>query len=207
MCYTFNSHPETTIRVQMYQDKQFGHQFTETMLRDALTRLGDLLKSKGKRLELTCCGGVVSVLYHHSRQMTHDVDVVFPNDPAAVAILNELVETVGREMNLHHGPHDKWLNDGVSFMGLQTKSHTVIFQHSNLVLKAADWHEMLAHKLTAFRGERDIIDALSFLKEIPSQDRGEVFKKVSKYRPFVPHIADEQFMKRFNQIWERIHGK
>jgi hypothetical protein len=54
---------------------------------------------------------------------------------------------------------------------LETKSDTVVFRHPYLVLKAADWHEMLAHKLTAFRGQRDVTDAINFLREIKNSDR------------------------------------
>jgi hypothetical protein len=57
------------------------------------------------------------------------------------------------------------------------------------------------------RGERDINDAIHFLKEIPSQSKQDVFAKVSKFRPFVPSIEDTKFQSRFDLIWERVHGK
>ena len=184
-----------------------GTQITKSIMVKALTKLGDLLKEKDQRLELVCCGGIVSLLYHGSRQMTHDVDVLFPNNPAAVKILKELVDQVGEEFGLEHAPRDKWFNDSVSFIGLQSKSDTVVFRHSNLILKAADWHEMLAHKLTAFRGTRDTNDATHFLKEIKPKDKQAIFKKTSEYRPFVPNVADKIFENRFNQIWEKVYGK
>lgn len=173
----------------------------------ALNKLGDLLKQKGKRVELVCCGGVVSLLYHSSRQTTHNVDVLFPNNPALASMLKELVDQVGEEFGLEHGPRDKWFKDSISFIGLQSKSNTIVFQHSHLTLKAADWHEMLAHKFTAFRGARDINDAEHFLKEIKPKDKQAIFNKTSEYRPFVPSIPDKQFEIRFNQIWEKVYGK
>ncbi len=184
-----------------------GNQITKQLILQALNRLGDLLKEKGKSLELVCCGGVVSVLYHGSRQMTHDVDVLFPNNPHLVQLLKDLVDEVGKELGLEHGPRDKWLNDSVSFIGLQSKSNTVVFKHSHLVLKAADWHEMLAHKLTAFRGQRDVNDAVHFLKAVQSKNKSIVFEKVCHYRPFVPHVDDKLFASRFDQIWEKAYGK
>jgi len=184
-----------------------GAQISKPIMLKALNKLGDLLKAKKHRLELICCGGVVSVLYHGSRQMTHDVDVLFPNNPVVANLLKELVDKVGEEFGLEHGPRDKWFNDSVSFIGLQSKSNTVIFRHPNLVLKAADWHEMLAHKLTAFRGERDINDAIHFLKEIKPTDKQAIFNKVTGFRPFVPHVADKLFESRFEQIWEKTYGK
>lgn len=184
-----------------------GSQITKPVMIQALNKLGDLLKQKGKRLELVCCGGIVSLLYHSSRQTTHDVDVLFPNNPALASMLKELVDQVGEEFGLEHGPRDKWFNDSISFIGLQSKSNTIVFQHSYLTLKAADWHEMLAHKLTAFRGARDINDAEHFLKEIKPKDKQAIFNKTSEYRPFVPSIPDKQFEIRFNQIWEKVYGK
>lgn len=184
-----------------------GSQITRFVLIKALNRLGDLLRSKGKKLNLVCCGGVVSVLYHASRNMTHDVDVLFPNNPAIKDLLRKLIDQVGEEFNLQHSPHDKWFNDSVSFIGLETKSNTVIFRHPYLVLKAAEWHEMLAHKISAFRGERDINDAVHFLKEISNSDKETIFAKTKKYKPFVPNVADNVFRKRFDQIWEKTYGK
>lgn len=183
-----------------------GSKITHAILIEALTRLGDLLNEEQKTLELVCCGGVVSVLYHRSRQITHDVDVIFPDSPEVTAILKKLVDKVGEEFDLEHGPRDKWFNDSVSFIGLETKSQTVVFRHSNLVLKAAEWHEMLAHKLTAFRGERDIDDAVHFLKEINSSDPSAILALVFKYRPFVPATPDSLFERRFQQVWKRAYG-
>jgi len=190
----------------MYYEES-GKQVNKSVMLRALNRLGDLLREKNRRLELVCCGGIVSVLYHGSREMTHDVDVLFPNSPSVRKMLEELVEEVGVELGLEHGPRDKWFNDSVRFFGLQSKSDTVVFKHPFLILKAADWHEMLAHKITAFRGERDVNDAVHFLKEINSRDKGEILKKVNGFRPFLPHIDDKEFESRFNRIWERVHGK
>lgn len=83
----------------------------------------------------------------------------------------------------------------------------MVYKHSNLVLKAADWHELLAHKLTAFRGQRDVNDAIHFLKDIKPKDKLAIFNKVSEYRPFVPSVADKLFEARFEQIWGKAYGK
>lgn len=139
--------------------------------------------------------------------MTHDVDVLFPNNPLVAKLLKQLVDQVGAEFGLEHGPRDKWFNDSVSFIGLESKSNTVVFRHPNLVLKAADWHEMVAHKLTAFRGAKDVSDAIHFLKEIDPKDKQAVFKKVNEFRPFVPQVANKLFESRFEQIWEKAYGK
>lgn len=138
---------------------------------------------------------------------THDVDALFPNDPHVTGILKSLVDQVGRELNLAYGERDKWFNDGVRFFDLKTKSENIVFRHTNLVLKAADWHEMIAHKLTAFRGERDITDSVHFLKEIKEEDKEKVFQEVSQYRPFSPPVDDKLFRRRFDQVWDSVHGQ
>ena len=191
----------------MYYGSGFGKQIDKTTMLKALNKLGDLLKENGKSVELVCCGGIVSVLLLGSRQMTHDVDVIFPDSPVVTELLKKLIDLVGEEFDLEHGPRDKWFNDSVSFIGLDSKSDTVVFNHSNLILKAADWHEMLAHKISAFRSSRDILDAECYLREIKSEDYMSVFEKVKKFKPFVPRVPDKQFETRFNQIWEKVHGK
>ncbi len=183
-----------------------GAQINKPIMMKALTKLGDLLRQNEQRVELVCCGGIVSLLYLGSRQMTHDVDVLFPNNPNVVKMLKTLVDKVGEEFGLEHGPRDKWFNDSISFIGLQSKSDNIVFHHSHLILKAADWHEMLSHKLTAFRNNKDIDDAINYLKEIKPIDKNLIFEKVSKYRPFIPNIADDVFENRFNQIWLKAYG-
>ena len=175
-------------------------------MRKALNRLGDLLRERKTRVDLVCCGGVVSVLYHRSRHMTHDVDVLFPKVLKHAALLKLLIDQVGEELGLEHGPRDKWFNDGVSFIGLQTRSDTIVFNHPYLILRAAKWAEMLAHKVSAFRSERDIDDAVHFLKEIEEKDPEMVFKEISQYKPFVPSVNDALFRERFMQIWKRTYG-
>ncbi len=183
-----------------------GKQITRETLLKALNRLGDLLREKNKCVDLVCCGGVVSVLYHQSRWTTHDVDVLFPDNKFITDLLKTLIEQVGEELNLEHGSRDMWFNDSVSFIGLDTRSDTVVFNHPYLILRAAEWVEMIAHKVTAFRGERDITDAIHFLKEIKDNDPVRVLENVSKYRPFVPTITDELFQERFMLIWKRAYG-
>lgn len=55
--------------------------------------------------------------------------------------------------------------------------------------------------------QRDIDDAIHYLKELRSKDNGMIFKKISEYRPSVPQVADKLFESRFNQIWEKVYGR
>lgn len=66
----------------MYQYSSTGQQISIQTLTKALKRLGDLLQKENKRLELVCCGGIISLMYFHSRAMTQDIDATFPQIPS-----------------------------------------------------------------------------------------------------------------------------
>ena len=85
----------------------------------ALTRLGDLLQERNRQIELVAAGGVISVLQFGNRHMTRDVDAIFPEKDRE--LLMSLIDQVAIEQSLPSGKH-AWLNDGVSFFGLTTKS-------------------------------------------------------------------------------------
>ena len=172
---------------------------SKPVIERALTRLADLLKEKQTRVELVAAGGVISVLVFGSRQMTRDIDVIIPE--AEKLLIVELVNQVANEQNLPSGKH-AWLNDGVSFFGLQTKSDKAIFNHPNLVVFTASWYELLGMKLSgAWRRDADFNDAIHILRQIGSQNKEYALMTAMKYRNFTPYIDDETFTKRFNRTW------
>lgn len=186
----------------MYQYASTGQRISIHTLTQALRRLGDLLQQENKRLELVCCGGIISLMYFRSRNMTQDVDAIFPANPANKQLLIRLIKQVGDEMGLATDERSLWFNDSVSFFGLETKSNVVIFQHSNLVLKAAAWEELLAHKVHASRHDKDIQDAVLLLKEIQGKEKEEIYEAVKKYAPFAPHVPEPLLRKRFEGVWQ-----
>ena len=185
----------------MYQYSSVGKQISIQTLTQALKRLGDLLQKENKRLELTCCGGIISLMYFHSRAMTQDVDAIFPANPANKQLLIKLIKQVGEEMGLAADEKSLWFNDSVSFFGLETKSNVIIFQHPYLVLKAASWEELLAHKVHASRHDKDIQDAVRLLKEIEGKEKEQIYEAVKKYAPFTPHVPEPLLRKRFEGVW------
>lgn len=185
----------------MYQYSSTGRQISIQVLTKALKRLGDLLQKENKRLELVCCGGIISLMYFRSRAMTQDVDAIFPANPANKQLLVKLIKQVGEEMGLAADERSLWFNDSVSFFGLETKSNVVIFQHPFLVLKAATWEELLAHKVHASRHDKDIQDAVLMLKEIKDKDKEQIYEAVKKYAPFTPHVPEPLLRKRFEGVW------
>jgi len=107
------------------------------------------------------------------------------------------------ELFCHPTTNDKslWFNDSVSFFGLETKSNVIIFQHPFLVLKAAAWEELLAHKVHASRHDKDIQDAVRILQEIKGKDKETIYTAVKKYSPFTPHVPEPLLRKRFESVW------
>ncbi len=166
----------------------------------ALKRLGELLEQRNKKFDLTVGGGVISLFYFRSRQMTKDVDAVFPDSPADRELLKDLINQVASELKLP----DEWLNDSISFFGLETESDVIIFRHSHLRLRAAKWEELLAHKIHAFRRKEDINDARLILSEIRGFSKEKLFEELKKYEPISPHVPSDIFRKRFEELWQEI---
>jgi len=178
---------------------------SKPVINKALNRLAGLLKEKNQRVELVAAGGVISVLLFGSRQMTRDIDVVMA--PKDKALLTDLIAQVAQEQNLPSGDH-AWLNDGVSFFGLKTKSSNRVFYHPNLVVYSASWYELLGMKLSgAWRRDADFDDAIHILKAIDNKNKDEILKESIKYKNFSPHIADETYTKRFNRTWKDAFGE
>jgi len=164
----------------------------------ALNRLGDLLGQNKRKYTLTCAGGIVSLLYFQSRSNTADVDVMFPEPwEGSLKPLKQSIEQVSKELKLPK----RWMNDSIKFFGLETRGDTVIFKHPNLTLVAAKWEELLAHKVKAYRDERDYRDALLIMREIGATDKETLWDDVVKYAPTIPRISKEELRRRFDKIW------
>ncbi|AZZ93502.1 hypothetical protein EUZ85_23370 [Hahella sp. KA22] len=172
---------------------------SKEVIEKALSRLAQLLKERNRRVELVAAGGVISVLMFGSRRMTRDIDVIIP--PKDKEIISELVDQVAEEQKLPKGQH-AWLNDGVSFFGLQTKSNKQIFMHPNLVVYTASWYELLGMKLSgAWRRDADYHDAVHILRQIGNNNKSQTLVMSMKYRNFSPYVDDDTFTKRFNRTW------
>lgn len=189
--------------MQKYHNVGSG-KLSKNVIEAALTRLGDLLQERNARVELVAAGGVISVLQFGSRDMTRDIDVIIAD--ADKAMLIELINQVADEQNLPGGKH-AWLNDGVSFFGLKTKSTNLIFSHSHLAVFSASWYELLGMKLSgAWRRDTDFNDAVHIMRAIGAGDRDFALKESMQYRNFSPFIDDVTFTKRFDRTWQDAFG-
>ena len=171
------------------------------MAKVELKRLGELLEQRNKKFDLVVGGGVVSLFYFGSRQITQDVDAIFPHNRSDRKLLKRLINQVASELKLP----DEWLNDNISFFGLETESDVIIFRHSHLSLRAAKWEELLAHKIHAFRRKEDINDARLILSEIRGYSKAKLFEVLKKYEPISPPVPPEIFRKRFEELWQEIY--
>jgi len=136
--------------------------------------------------------------------MTRDIDVIIAHKDKI--LLGELIEKIAQEQGLPVGKH-AWLNDGVSFFGLQTRGEDRIFSHPNLVVYTASWYELLDMKLSgAWRRNIDFNDAIHILKAIGDNDRNETLKKSLEYKNISPFIDDATFIKRFDKTWKDTFG-
>lgn len=187
----------------MYTYRNSGKKIMQADLSKALNRLGDLLKGHNKRLEMVVAGGVISLLYFRSRAMTEDVDAIFPSNPANRALLVSLIKQVGDELGFATNPRSVWFNDSLSFFGLQTKSDVVVFNHPFLCLKAAKWEELLAHKVHAFRDEKDIADAVLLFRQITGKTTDQIFADVVRYAPISPDVPEAVLRRNFDEVTKR----
>lgn len=101
---------------------------------------------------------------------------------------------------------DRWFNDGIKFFGLYSAPNVTVFKHPHLVLKAASWYEMLAHKIHAQRNLNDFNDAVAYLKVIKSKDKKTVYNKTLKYKPLSPIVTDKAFHDYFESVWQKVYG-
>ena len=116
--------------------------------------------------------------------MTRDIDVIIPQKDNS--LIETLVEKVATEQNLPKGKQ-AWLNDGVSFFGLQSKSDQTVFEHPNLIVYTASWSELLGMKLSgAWRRNADFDDAIHIMRQIGGTNRIEMLTKLLEYKNLSP---------------------
>jgi hypothetical protein len=171
----------------------------------ALHRLGDLLKERNRTVQLVAAGGVISVMQFGNRAATRDIDVIMPFQDRELLI--ELAGQVAKEQSLPTG-RSPWLNDGVSFFGLQTRSNNVIFQHTNLIVYTATWYELLGMKLSgAWRRDADFDDAVQILRRIGKRNKADTLSRALRFKNLTPHTDDETLSKRFERTWRDAFGE
>jgi hypothetical protein len=170
---------------------------------DGLTRLGELALEHRLEVKLGVVGGAVMVLEYGMREVTHDVDVIIlaPGNiwAATRRTVLELAEAVAAEKGW---PGD-WLNDKVDKVVDQILDAHIIFEAPGIEVYAPSTAQMLALKLSAWRGEIDIRDAAYLLNRMPGDSPEEVWKAIRSYIvPGNAAAAEGSFM----DLWHDERG-
>jgi hypothetical protein len=119
---------------------------------DLFQALSDRLEARGVKATLFAVGGAAMALAYDPDRTTRDVDAVFTPAPA--------VREAAEEVAAARGLEPDWLNDAAKgFMPGGDDSPVTVFESEWLTVLAPSPEYLLAMKLFASRGERDLEDA------------------------------------------------
>lgn len=164
---------------------------------DALGRLGELAALRETKIEIVLVGGALMVLVYEARESTHDVDAIILA-PREINMVRELALVVAGE----RAWPDDWLNDGAKGYLIGLSSGSVVFSAPGIEVRSPATEQLLAMKLSAWRDDVDIADALRLLREM-SGSQDEIWQAV------VPYLVPGNELKAqyaFADLWEAIYG-
>jgi hypothetical protein len=118
---------------------------------DALQALDLELGRAGVRGEIFVVGGAAIALAYDARRATRDVDAVFAPSTEVRSASRRVAEARGLEPD--------WLNDAAkAFMPGDDPNRIGVYEGTNLSVAAASPRFLLAMKILAARGDRDLAD-------------------------------------------------
>jgi hypothetical protein len=166
-------------------------------MEQALVRLGELAAADGHTLTLIVVGGAAMVLNYQSRYATQDVDAFFVTPPEARATRAWAI-TVATELSLAAD----WLNDGAKGYMQGISYGPLLINAPGIKVYQISPEQLLAMKLSAWRGEQDAGDAAVILHALATQygDKAAVWNAIA---PYVTHIKAQY---AFNELWEDDYG-
>lgn len=167
------------------------------IMEQALVRLGELAAADGHTLTLIVVGGAAMVLNYQSRYATQDVDAFFVTPPEARAT-RAWAKTVAAEVGLDAD----WLNDGAKGFMQGISYGPLLIDAPGIMVYQISPEQLLAMKLSAWRGEQDEADAAVILDDLVAQyrDKAAVWNALA---PYVTHIKAQY---AFDELWEDDHG-
>jgi hypothetical protein len=169
---------------------------TKQEITDALKALGQLAVSQGESIELMVVGGAFMVLAYESRLGTKDVDALIITPPKT-AIVRQLAEQIANE----RGWSADWLNDAVKGFVRGVSNGEVLLESPGILVRAPSVGQALAMKLSAWRQDVDINDAL--LKQVAHKPKDELF---SSLMPYLAPGTELKAQYAFDDLWEKIKG-
>ena len=137
------------------------------------------------------------VLAYDARLATHDVDAV-PLQPELVGLVRGLVRQVAEELDW---PTD-WLNDGAKGFLMGLSDGGVIYAAPGIVVHCPVPAQLLAMKLSAWRDDVDIQDAIRLLRELVSGSDEDQETFWAMIEPFVMPSQTLKARYAFLDLWE-----
>lgn len=174
---------------------------TRVQIENALHRLGELALQRGESIDLIAVGGAVMVLAYEARLATHDVDII-PQRPESMRLVRELARQVAEELGW---PAD-WLNDGAKGFLIGWSDGGVVYTAPGIVVHCPAPAQLLAMKLSAWRDDVDIRDAIRLLAEMMSERRGEQEDIWAMLEPYITPGQQLKARYAFLDLWENTYG-
>jgi predicted nucleotidyltransferase len=137
------------------------------------------------------------VLLYDARPSTRDVDVLILSPPQA-QIVRDLAQQVAELYDL---PAD-WLNDGAKGYLVGVSRGEIVFSARGIVVKVPSIAQLLAMKLSAWRDDVDIADALQLLRSL-SGEKDQIWANIEPY--LVPGM-ELKAQYAFLDLWEMLYG-
>jgi len=161
----------------------------------ALQELGQLALKQGEPIELMIVGGAFMVLAYDARPATKDVDALILAPPKAV-----LVRQLAEQIALQKGWPTDWLNDGIKGFLQGISTGEVLLDSPGIRVYAPSIFQALAMKLSAWRDDTDIGDALHLLRQLVHQNKDELWLSIEPY--LVPG-TELKAQYAFEDLWKK----
>ncbi len=155
----------------------------------ALNALSEELGTQSGRHEVLIAGGAAMVLLYGARDSTKDVDAVFSS-----SAVRDAASRVATRMSL---PLD-WLNDGVKGYLHGRSLGNAVLDTPSLSVKTLAVEQLLAMKLSAWRDDVDISDAVLLLSKLEG-GKTQIWRSVARY--LVPG-RELKAQLAFDDLWE-----
>jgi Nucleotidyltransferase of unknown function (DUF6036) len=146
----------------------------------ALREVSDDLHRRGVVARVCIVGGAAMVLAFDSRFSTADVDADFSPTEEVVAAVAKVASSRGLPA--------QWLNDSAKIFipSFKNPDWRPVFKVGNVEILTADERTMLAMKMRASRGSRDIEDIRLLLAKCHIQDEGQAHALYNEFFPEDP---------------------
>jgi hypothetical protein len=171
---------------------------TAAQIKAGLERLGQLAALEGLHLRLALVGGAVMALAYRARASTRDVDALFFSPPDAATI-----RRLALQVSLEMGLVEDWLNDGAKgfVQGLDLGQRLIATE--GIEVWQVSPIQLLAMKLSAWRDDTDIQDAMRLLQELPGT-REDIWAQLE---PFLSTGDELKAQYAFSDLWESFYAQ